>query len=94
LGLPNWQMTQKTAFDLHNRTGSDVFIAASTTAGRGWNREIQRRSRVDPPRLASHASLSSAKFDRHALRRLRPPAAPAVGGPLLARDARDEVGRW
>jgi hypothetical protein len=28
-----WQMTQKTAFDLHNKTGSDVFIAASTMAG-------------------------------------------------------------
>jgi len=24
---------QKTAFDLHNKTGSDVFIAASTMAG-------------------------------------------------------------
>jgi hypothetical protein len=23
LGLSNWQMTQKTAFDLHNKTGSD-----------------------------------------------------------------------
>ena len=33
LGLSNWQMTQKTAFDLHNNTGSDVFIAASTMAG-------------------------------------------------------------
>ena len=33
LGLSNWQMTQKTAFDLHNKTGSDVFIAASTMAG-------------------------------------------------------------
>jgi hypothetical protein len=25
----NWQMIQKTAFDLHNKIGSDVFIAAS-----------------------------------------------------------------
>lgn len=33
LGLNNWQMTQKTDFNLHNRTGSDVFIAASTMAG-------------------------------------------------------------
>jgi hypothetical protein len=33
LGLSNWQVTQKTAFDLHNKTGSDVFIAASTMAG-------------------------------------------------------------
>ena len=33
LGLSNWQMTQKTAFDLHNKTGRDVFIAASTMAG-------------------------------------------------------------
>jgi hypothetical protein len=32
LGLSNWQMTQKTAFALHNKTGSDVFIAASTMA--------------------------------------------------------------
>jgi hypothetical protein len=32
LGLSNWQMIQKTAFDLHNKTGSDVFIAASTMA--------------------------------------------------------------
>jgi hypothetical protein len=31
--LSNWQMTQKTASDLHNKTGSDVFIAASTMAG-------------------------------------------------------------
>ena len=23
LGLSNWQMTQKTAFDLHNKTGND-----------------------------------------------------------------------
>ena len=33
LSLSNWQMTQKTAFDLHNKIGSDVFIAASTMAG-------------------------------------------------------------
>ena len=33
LGLSNWQMTQKTAFDPHNKTGSDVHIAASTD---GW----------------------------------------------------------
>jgi hypothetical protein len=32
LGLSNWQLSQKTAFDLHNKTGSDVFIAASTMA--------------------------------------------------------------
>ena len=32
LGLGNWQITQRTAFSLHNRTGSDVFIAASTMA--------------------------------------------------------------
>jgi hypothetical protein len=25
LGFANWQVTQKTAFDLHNKTGSDVF---------------------------------------------------------------------
>jgi hypothetical protein len=31
LGLVNWQMTQKTAFDLRNKTGSDVFIQASTS---------------------------------------------------------------
>jgi hypothetical protein len=24
LGLSNWQMAQKTAFDLHNKTGGDV----------------------------------------------------------------------
>ena len=29
LGLGNWQMTQKTVFALHNKTGSDVFIGAS-----------------------------------------------------------------
>jgi hypothetical protein len=29
----NWQMTQKTAFSLHNKTASDVFIGASTMAG-------------------------------------------------------------
>ena len=33
LGLGNWQMTQRTAFSMHNKTGSDVFIAASTMAG-------------------------------------------------------------
>ena len=33
LGLGNWQMTQKTAFLLHNKTGSDVFIGASIMAG-------------------------------------------------------------
>jgi hypothetical protein len=33
LGLSNWRMTQKIAFDLHNKTGSDVFIATSTMAG-------------------------------------------------------------
>jgi hypothetical protein len=33
LGLSNWQMTRKTAFDLHNKTGSNVHIAASTD---GW----------------------------------------------------------
>jgi hypothetical protein len=30
LGLSNWQMTQNTAFALHNKTGSDEFIAAWT----------------------------------------------------------------
>jgi hypothetical protein len=29
----NWQMTQKTAFEMRNKTGSDVFIAAITIAG-------------------------------------------------------------
>jgi hypothetical protein len=29
----NWQMTQRTAFEMRNKTGSDVFIAASTMAG-------------------------------------------------------------
>jgi hypothetical protein len=33
LGLSNWQMTQKIAFDQHNNTGSDVFIAPSTMVG-------------------------------------------------------------
>ena len=33
LGLGNLQMTQKTAGDLRNKTGSDVFIGASTMAG-------------------------------------------------------------
>jgi hypothetical protein len=33
LGLGNRQMTQKTAFDLRNKIGSDVFVAASTMAG-------------------------------------------------------------
>jgi hypothetical protein len=33
LRLSNWQMTQKTAFDLRNKTGSDVHISASTVAG-------------------------------------------------------------
>jgi hypothetical protein len=33
LGLSNWQMTQKTAFEMRNKTGSDIFIAASTMAG-------------------------------------------------------------
>ena len=33
LGLSNWQMTQKTAVDLHNKTGSDVHISASTMVG-------------------------------------------------------------
>jgi hypothetical protein len=28
----NWQMTQRTA-EMRNKTGSDVFIAASTMAG-------------------------------------------------------------
>jgi hypothetical protein len=32
-GLGNWQMTQRTAFEMRNKTGSDVFIAASTMAG-------------------------------------------------------------
>ena len=32
LGLGNWQMTQRTAFSMHNKTGSDIFIAASTMA--------------------------------------------------------------
>jgi hypothetical protein len=32
-GLGNWQMTQRTAFEIRNKTGSDVFIAASTMAG-------------------------------------------------------------
>jgi hypothetical protein len=32
LGLGNWQMTQKSAFSLLNKTGSDVHIAASTLA--------------------------------------------------------------
>jgi hypothetical protein len=32
LGLPNWQMTQKTAFYLYNKTGSEQFIATSTMA--------------------------------------------------------------
>jgi hypothetical protein len=32
LGLGNWQMTQRTAFEMRNKTGSDVFIAASTMA--------------------------------------------------------------
>jgi hypothetical protein len=29
-GLSNWQTTQKTAFEMRNKMGSDVFIAAST----------------------------------------------------------------
>jgi hypothetical protein len=29
----NWQMTPRTAFEMRNKTGSDVFIAASTMAG-------------------------------------------------------------
>jgi hypothetical protein len=33
LGLVNWQMTQHTAFEMRNKTGSDVFIAVSTMAG-------------------------------------------------------------
>jgi hypothetical protein len=37
------------------------------------NREIQRRSRVDPPRLASHARRFGAKFGRS---HLRPTAEP------------------
>ena len=39
LGLSNWQMTQKTVFEMRNKTGSDVHIAASTMAGRAENRE-------------------------------------------------------
>ena len=31
LGLSNWQMTQRTAFEMRNKTGSDVFIAALPT---------------------------------------------------------------
>ena len=33
LGLHNWQLAQNTAVNIHNKTGSDVFIAASTLAG-------------------------------------------------------------
>jgi hypothetical protein len=29
----NWQMTQRTAFEMRNKTGSDVHIAASTMVG-------------------------------------------------------------
>ena len=32
VGLVERQLSQKTAFDRHNKTGSDVFIAASTMA--------------------------------------------------------------
>jgi hypothetical protein len=45
LGLSNWQMTQRTAFEMRKKTGSDVFIAASTMAGEARNREFQRPSR-------------------------------------------------
>ena len=57
-------MTQKTAFDLHNKTGSDVFIAASTMAG--MRPETGKFSAV-PAQVAaqaSHPSLSGATFDR------------------------------
>jgi hypothetical protein len=33
LGLSNWQMIQKTAFEMRDKTGSDVHIAASTMVG-------------------------------------------------------------
>jgi hypothetical protein len=33
LGLVNWQMTQRTAFEMRNKSGSDVHISASTMAG-------------------------------------------------------------
>ena len=46
LGLSNWQMTQKTAFDVGNKTGSEVHIAASTMVGRCPKPGIQRRSRA------------------------------------------------
>ena len=33
LGLSNWQMTQRTVFEMRNKTGSDVHISASTMVG-------------------------------------------------------------
>jgi hypothetical protein len=33
LGLGNWQLAPRTDLALHNKTGSDVFIAASIMAG-------------------------------------------------------------
>jgi predicted component of type VI protein secretion system len=33
LGQVNWQMTQRTAFEMRNKTGSDVHIAASAMVG-------------------------------------------------------------
>jgi len=38
LGVGNWQLTQKTVFEMRNKTGSYVFIAASTMATRSGNR--------------------------------------------------------
>ena len=64
LGLSNWQMIQKTAFDLHNKTGSDVLDHG------GMRLELGNSARFPPwpPRDASRPSLCGAKFDGGLLR--------------------------
>lgn len=74
LGLGNWQMTQKTVFALHNKTGSEVYIGASTMARLRLISGISAPFPSRPPHDASHASLTGAKFGRSRFRTL--PARP------------------
>ena len=67
LGLSN-RLSQKTAFDLHNKTGRDVSMQP-----RQWWAEGRNPGNISAvPALvaaqASHPSVSSATFDRHVLR--------------------------
>ncbi len=63
--IANWQMTPKTAFDLRNKTGSEMFIQASTMAGaEGPETGYSAAVPVQAPAQASHPSLTGAKFDR------------------------------